>query len=60
MICRAYTIMWQRTEHAKLIRRATGTNLFTDKVWSVGDGIAPCIGTTLSRYNLVLLEYDHD
>lgn len=52
--------MWQRTEHAKLIRRVTGTNLFTDKVWSVGDGIAPCIGTTLSRYNLVLLEYDHD
>lgn len=51
-------MLWQRTEHAKHIRRATGTNLFADKVWSVGDGIAPCLGTSLARYNLVLLEHE--
>ena len=53
-------MLWQRTEHAKHIRRATGTNLFSDKVWSVGDVIAPCLGTSLARYNLVLLEHEFD
>ena len=55
---RVLLIHRQRTEHARMVRRLTGTNLFTDKdVLFVGGGIMACIGTTLTIDNLLCLEY---
>lgn len=43
-----------RTEHAKAVRRATGTNDFRDKCVNLVPGaVMPCIGTILCKDNLV-------
>ena len=37
-----------RTEHAKAVRRLTGTNDFRDKEWHLRQGcVMQCVGTSL-------------
>ena len=44
----------ERTEHAKAVRRATGTNDFRDKRISFQKAVTmPCISTILCKDNLV-------
>ena len=48
-----------RTEHAKAVRRRTGTNDFRDKEVHLRHGIVmQCIGTFLTKDNLITIEYD--
>lgn len=48
-----------RTEHAKTVRRLTGTNGFRDKEWLLRQGcLMQCIGTSLTTDNMVLITYD--
>ena len=48
-----------RTEHAKMVRRLTGTNLFQDKDFEPCHfAYMPTIPTSVHIDNLVLIEYD--
>ena len=48
-----------RTEHAKAVRRLTGTNDFRDKEWHLRQGcVMQCIGTFLTTDNLIAICYD--
>lgn len=45
-----------RTEHAKAVRRQTGTNDFRDKEWHLRQGrFMQCIGTSLTTDNLIVI-----
>lgn len=45
-----------RTEHAKVVRRLTGTNDFRDKEWHLRQGcLMQCIGTFLTIDNLIAI-----
>lgn len=53
-----YLTVLVRTEHAKAVRRRTGTNDFQDKEWVlVTDGIIRCIGTTLTKDNAICVVF---
>lgn len=48
-----------RTEHAKAVRRSTGTNAFRDKKWHLRQGcLMQCIGTFLTTDNLITMIYE--
>lgn len=48
-----------RTEHAKAVRRRTGTNDFRDKEWHLRQGrMMQCIGTFLTTDNLIAICYE--
>ena len=48
-----------RTEHAKAVRRMTGTNDFRDKEWQMRRGfLMQCIGTFLTTDNLIVICYE--
>ena len=48
-----------RTEHAKAVRRLTGTNDFRDKEWHLRQGcVMQCVGTSLTTDNLIAICYD--
>ena len=48
-----------RTEHAKAIRRQTGTNNFRDKEVQFREGdTMQCIGTFLTKDNLLTICYE--
>ena len=48
-----------RTEHAKAVRRLTGTNDFRDKEWYLRHGcVMQCVGTSLTTDNLIAICYD--
>lgn len=54
-----YLIHEARTEHAKAVRRRTGTNDFRDKEWHLRQGCwMQCIGTFLTTDNLIAICYD--
>ena len=54
-----YLIHEARTEHAKAVRRLTGTNDFRDKEWHLRQGyVMQCVGTSLTTDNMVLIIYD--
>ena len=54
-----YLIHEARTEHAKAVRRLTGTNDFRDKEWHLRQGcVMQRIGTFLTTDNMILVEYD--
>ena len=54
-----YLIHESRTEHAKAVRRHTGTNDFRDKEWHLRQGcIMQCIGTFLTTDNLMTILYE--
>lgn len=56
---RVLLIRESRTEHAKMVRKLTGTNDFRDKrIDLLGGGIIPCIGTTLTTDNLLTQCYE--
>lgn len=56
---RLLLIKESRSEHAKLVRRLTGTNGFRDKRISfLPPRFMQCIGTSLTKDNLVLIAYD--
>ena len=59
MDCKAVALRRVRTEHAKAVRRLTGTNLIQDKVFEHApfDYIPP-IPTSIHIDNLILIEYD--
>lgn len=53
-----FLIREERTEHAKAVRRAIGTNDFRDKRISFQQAvIMPCISTILCKDNLLLTTY---
>lgn len=48
-----------RTEHAKAVRRLTGSNNFRDKVWHLHQGcLMQCVGTSLTTDNLIVICYE--
>lgn len=48
-----------RTEHAKAMRRRTGTNDFRDKEWHLRPGVTmQCLGTFLTTDHLIALIYE--
>lgn len=48
-----------RTEHAKAVRRLTGTNDYRDKEWHLCLGnVMQCLGTFLTTDNLLCLCYE--
>lgn len=48
-----------RTEHAKAVRRLTGTNDFRDKVWHLRQGcLMQCVGTSLTTDNLIAICFE--
>lgn len=54
-----YLIHEARTEHAKAMRRKTGTNDFRDKEWHLRHGkFGQCIGTSLTTDNLIAICYE--
>ena len=54
-----YLIHEARTEHAKAVRRLTGTNDFRDKEWHLRKGyVMQCVGTSLTTDNLIAICYD--
>ncbi len=54
-----YLIHEARTEHAKAVRRRTGTNDFRDKEWHLRSGhMMQCIGTFLTTDNLIAICYE--
>ena len=45
-----------RTEHAKAVRRLTGTNDCRDKEWYLRNGCEmQCVGTSLTTDNLIAI-----
>lgn len=56
---RIYLTQEYRTEHAKAVRRATGTNRFRDKRRRLRPGsVMPCVGACLTADNLVAQVYE--
>ena len=54
-----YLIHEARTEHAKVVRRKTGTNDFRDKEWLLRAGcVMQCVGTFLTTDNLIAICYE--
>lgn len=58
MAVTVFTIHEVRTEHARAVRRATGTNDFRDKEWRIRGGqVMQCLSSTLTHDNFIALEY---
>lgn len=56
---RIFLIHETRTEHAKTVRRQTGSNDFCDKSWTMRRlPYMQCIGTFLTADNLMASVYD--
>lgn len=55
---RVLLVYEHRTEHAKAVRRRTGSNDFRDKHRSLRSGsVMQCIGTVFTADNLVAIEF---